>query len=172
MKKRYFKILLFTIFGLFIPLPELQCLPSAYDPKAQIPSRIEIQAMEAKVFNLINRERKKNGFSPLREWKVLATYAREHSWNIAMDHVDFGHHGFEARAEAIKTFGRHQALGENVAYSYLLKDPLTAAVNGWMRSPGHRENILGDYDETGVGIAYSKEGRCYITQLFAKRGSQ
>jgi uncharacterized protein YkwD len=38
-----------------------------------------------------------------------------------------------------------------------------------MDSPPHRKNILGDFKETGIGIAYSKEGKCYLTQLFAKR---
>ena len=43
------------------------------------------------------------------------------------------------------------------------------AVNGWMNSPGHRENILyPNYNETGIGIA--KVGNyLIITQIFIKK---
>lgn len=135
----------------------------------ETPTAQQIKIMEADLINSINLERKKHHLPPLRLWAVLSTYAKDHSWNIALDHIEFGHHGFEERADAVKNFGQHIGFGENVAYSYMMEDPIKAAVEGWMRSKGHRENIFGDYNETGVGIAYSKEGRCYITQLFAKR---
>lgn len=40
-----------------------------------------------------------------------------------------------------------------------------------MKSQGHKENILGDFEESGIGVAISKDGKFYITQLFAKRKS-
>ena len=40
------------------------------------------------------------------------------------------------------------------------------AVDGWMNSRGHRENILGRaYSESGIGVALSSSD-IYITQLF------
>ncbi|RAK24681.1 Cysteine-rich secretory protein family protein, partial [Actinoplanes lutulentus] len=53
---------------------------------------------------------------------------------------------------------------ENVAYGYR-----TAAqvVNGWMKSPGHRTNILNCKSKTvGVGAVYSANGTPYYTQDF------
>ena len=43
------------------------------------------------------------------------------------------------------------------------------AVDGWMNSPGHRQNILkGEYDEAGMGVAYINS-YVIITQLFIRR---
>jgi hypothetical protein len=39
--------------------------------------------------------------------------------------------------------------GENLAYGFSTSQ---AAVDGWMNSPSHRANILGDYIEVGFGI--------------------
>lgn len=40
--------------------------------------------------------------------------------------------------------------GENLAYGFLTS---SGAVKGWMDSPGHKANILGDYKEVGFGYA-------------------
>jgi uncharacterized protein YkwD len=38
---------------------------------------------------------------------------------------------------------------------------VTAQVQSWMDSPGHRQNILNsDYDKIGIGVAY--DGTCYF----------
>ena len=55
--------------------------------------------------------------------------------------------------------------GENIAagYSY------TTVVQGWIDSPGHRANMLGDY--THIGVGYYQGTKCYGTyfvQNFAK----
>ena len=83
--------------------------------------------------------------------------------------VSFGHSGLEARANRIYKTAPCYSVGENVAYTYLIDDPLQVSLKLWLQSPHHYENIVGDYKETGIGIAYDKEGRCYITQLFSKR---
>lgn len=48
---------------------------------------------------------------------------------------------------------------ENVAYGYAVSD----VTNGWLNSPGHKANILGDYTTIGIGV---QDG--YFTQVFAK----
>jgi uncharacterized protein YkwD len=129
----------------------------------------QIQAQEMRMIELTNYERAKFKLPPLKLLNTLQGLAKQHSVAMASQAVKFGHDGFENRANAIKKHGQHCSFGENVAYNYLVKDPLQNAMDGWMKSKGHRDNILGDFDEIGVGIAYSKEGRCYLTQLFAKR---
>ncbi len=38
----------------------------------------------------------------------------------------------------------------------------------WMKSPGHRENLLdSQYAYTGVGVGRSRTGKMYVTQVFA-----
>ncbi len=41
------------------------------------------------------------------------------------------------------------------------------AVEGWMNSPGHRQNILdSSYDRAGMGIAIADDGKVFFTQNF------
>ncbi|WP_434810614.1 cell wall-binding repeat-containing protein [Microbacterium sp. bgisy189] len=57
-----------------------------------------------------------------------------------------------------------RAAGENVAAGHRM----TAVMDGWMGSPGHRKNILNSsYTSMGVGVACSSSGRPYYTQVFA-----
>ena len=44
--------------------------------------------------------------------------------------------------------------------------PAQVAVRGWINSEGHKKNMEGDYDLTGVGIARSRNGSWYFTQIF------
>jgi uncharacterized protein YkwD len=134
-----------------------------------IPTQSEVYLMEISLTEAINRERATYGLPALRHWIVLTEVARTHSKNMASGAVPFGHDGFKARAESIKQNYSLRSFGENVAYSHHVADPLTAAVTGWMKSQGHRDNILGSFIETGIGISFSAEGKCYITQLFATR---
>lgn len=122
---------------------------------------------EKQLIELVNKERKKKGLKPLKENKKLTPIARKHSQNMADKKVSFGHGGFDSRFKIAKELGIKR-FGENVAYSYNIKDPLETAVKSWMKSEGHRENILDKkYTETAIGIAYDKKGTFYVTQLFA-----
>lgn len=166
MKKTFCKFLLITsLIAISCSHPGLE----AAKKHLEIPSEKQIIEMEIKLIDLVNKEREKYGLQPLTYWEPLAKEARTHSQNMASGITEFGHDGFHDRVDVIRTLSRHISMGENVAYSYGYKDPLKVAVEGWMDSPGHKENILGDYEETGMGIAFNPEGRCYSTQLFAKR---
>lgn len=134
----------------------------------RIPSERELAAWEERVVKLVNQVRAKFNLGALKMKKELCKPAKDHSANMAFKKCGFGHDGFQKRATDIINLGRHNSVGENVAYTYLMDDPVLISMEGWMESQGHRENILGDYDETGVGIVFSKDSRCYITQLFAK----
>ena len=42
-------------------------------------------------------------------------------------------------------------------------------VDMWMRSPGHRRNLLGSsYTEIGIGTAWSDDGTRYDVQVFGR----
>jgi hypothetical protein len=45
-------------------------------------------------------------------------------------------------------YAPHSGLGENVACGFLTPEDV---FNGWMSSPGHRDNMLGSYAHVGVG---------------------
>jgi uncharacterized protein YkwD len=54
--------------------------------------------------------------------------------------------------------------------SYISSGPMGAreVVDGWLRSPGHRRNIEGDFRLTGIGVATARNGMVYFTQIFIK----
>ena len=55
-------------------------------------------------------------------------------------------------------------MGENLALGFT---DASSAVAAWMRSPGHRANILaGSYSETGVVLAPDAAGRLIFVQTF------
>lgn len=124
---------------------------------------------EEKCIAEINRVRQDHGLQPLKHWTQLSDCARGHSQNMADEKCSFGHDGFDDRADHMWSQANLASFAENVAYSHRYDDPVKIAVDGWMKSPGHRKNILGDFEETGVGVAITTEGKFYITQLFAKR---
>ena len=42
-------------------------------------------------------------------------------------------------------------------------------VEGWKNSPGHYANMIGDFVELGVGVAFTKDSVAYFTQVFRTR---
>ena len=48
-----------------------------------------------------------------------------------------------------------------------LEELANLVVDGWMDSPGHRENILNSsYDVEGIGVAINDDEEVYVTQNF------
>ena len=43
---------------------------------------------------------------------------------------------------------------------------LDEAIDAWLDSDGHADNILGDYNLSGVGISEDADGQFYLTQNF------
>ena len=61
--------------------------------------------------------------------------------------------------------------GENVAYGY--PDGTSVVVDGWMESPGHRDNILeGRYVAMGMGAAQDENGRWFVAQVFGRQATK
>jgi uncharacterized protein YkwD len=77
-------------------------------------------------------------------------------------------------ADRVKADGmRYQAVAENIAVNSGVDSPVDVAVQGWLESRHHRENLLnGAYVLTGVGVASTDDGEIYFTQLFLTPPSQ
>lgn len=171
-----------AIFGLVIWLFLAPCLIQAQKPKAEIVttkvdsktiSSSTISALELKVFELINIKRRANGLIPLVWNKQIAAMARLYSESMAINNF-FGHSGLDGknideRADDFR-LGKWKIIGENIAYSrgYLLMVERTT--ESWMKSLGHRKNLLNkQWKETGVGIAVRNDGTYFFTQIFLLR---
>ena len=85
---------------------------------------------------------------------------------MAMGEVDLGHDGFSERYEMARTVAILSSAGENVGMNFAVQDPVNNAMDNWLDSDGHRQNIEGDFNLTGVGIARNELGAIYFTQLF------
>ena len=128
---------------------------------------------ERRAFDLINAERQRRGLRPLVLDGALTRIARYHSENMAregvLNHVDRDGLDLRGRAEVLGLRG-WRALGENIAYNQGYSDPTAFAVERWMVSEKHRENILnGEFTHAGIGIARASDGRVFFTQVFMER---
>ncbi len=126
------------------------------------------QAMEHTVVVAVNEYRAKRGLRPLKENPILAREAKIHSLDMEKKHIPFGHLYFGTRIKHIYGKIKHCNGGsENVAWFPPNKSPRDV-VALWLTSSGHRRNILGHYNLTGVGIVRDKRGWLYYTQIFIK----
>ena len=118
----------------------------------------------------VNHFRMKHLLMPLKLNNELSQIAAGHSIDMARHTCEFGHSGWNQRFNRIHhDIANTLQAGENVAYGYKNID---SVVNGWIHSPGHRLNILGAYNITGIAIAYDERHRPYYTQIFAKQSNQ
>lgn len=118
---------------------------------AAMPARPpQTTAPEGQLFNSLNRERATQGLPVLRWDDALASAARQHAGRMAqlnlMSHQLPGESELQTRAS--EAGARFSVIAENVAVG---PDP-AAIHSAWMRSPGHRANILSP-ELTAVGIA-------------------
>ena len=97
---------------------------------------------------------------------AFSLLAREHSEAMARGEIELGHDGFIERYHKAKTVAVLTAGGENVGMNFAQGDPVESAVENWLNSDGHLENIEGSYNLTGVGVARNDAGAVYFTQLF------
>ena len=125
-----------------------------------------INDLEKAVNQQINQYRESKKLPPLSVDPRITQIARIHSENMANGKVRFSHDGFEGRAKAITI--PYQSVSENLAYNMGYIDPVRNAVEGWIKSDGHRKNMEGKFNLTGIGIAKNAKGEYYFTQLFVR----
>lgn len=121
--------------------------------------------IERQVFDLTNAVRVKQGKQPFVWDEAAAASAREHSQDMAangyFDHVS---PQGKSPSDRMKDKGiRFRYAAENISAGHT---NAFEAVNGWLNSPGHRENILGDAQRLGVGVAFGGSLKFYYTQNF------
>lgn len=138
-------------------------------PRAPVQSPA-IAKDEAEVRQRINEIRQERGLNQLRDNLMLAQVARNYSQKMARKNF-FSHTSpdGDTPAQRVRSAGIfYLVMGENLFKSTNVPKPVPLAVEGWMDSPGHRENILHpEYTQTGVGI-WREGNTYYITQLFMR----
>jgi hypothetical protein len=120
--------------------------------------------MERAVFDMVNAERVERGLTELDWDDQLAERAREWSDEMAAD-GELRHQDPQAMLERVDGF---TAVGENIFHA---SGPAPASMMhiGWMRSDGHRGNVLQEgFDRLGVGVLCHDDGEVWATQRFGR----
>jgi uncharacterized protein YkwD len=169
--------------------------PSQSNVDADKPE-FDAQQIEYLVHELTNQERLNHGLSQLEFDSEIAQVARGHSSDMA-EREYFAHETPEGltptdRAEqkgysCQKMVGLliYSGLAENIFQGHLFDSYYTIngeitsyewnteeeiakiTVDGWMNSPGHRENILTEiFDREGIGVKITEDHKVYVTQNF------
>ena len=125
-----------------------------------------VSAFEAEVVRLVNEIRVSNGLSALtQDWELsrVARYKSQDMKNLGY----FSHTSptYGSPFSMMKNFGiSYKTAGENIAKGYSTPK---AVVDAWMKSPGHRANILNS-SYTHIGVGFVSSGN-YWTQMFVGR---
>ncbi|MDJ0509882.1 MAG: CAP domain-containing protein [Crocosphaera sp.] len=123
-------------------------------------------ALEEEINRKVNQYRISKNLRPLQMNAEISYVARQHSRDMANKTATFSHDGFDNRAKAVGRTIPYRSFAENLAYLKGYTELADVAVKGWIDSPGHRKNMEGNFNLTGVGIAKNSEGEYYFTQLF------
>lgn len=157
---------------------------------------ISISGLEGEIHQLINQQRQMHDLPLLAFDPKLADIARQHSQDMAQRNF-FSHQTPEGKTPSDRGQAAHYnsrkdykgyftyGLGENIFMSHIYhsvtyynqvpkydwmtqSDIAQSTVDGWMSSPGHRQNILtACYDKEGIGVAICKErNQVYVTENF------
>ena len=150
----------------FLPLALVLIVPStaAAGPTAcaaahSSPAEVSAAQLENTVLCLVNRERTARGLSSLRSNRRLERAARGHSRDM-VERRFFSHDapGGASLLDRVRRRGYNSrggmTVGENIAWGSGSYATPAGIVDSWMKSPGHRANILHrSFREIGVGVA-------------------
>lgn len=137
--------------------------PVAVSPSSGCPSAT---GLAVELVTLVNQSRRENGLVTLSWDSTLGCNGQ--SWAEHMASVQNLFHQDLAAVAQSYGYGTFQGLGENISMSSC---PIPAAQihDAWMNSPGHRANILGDFDSIGIGIFITPDGQVWAAQEFGLR---
>jgi uncharacterized protein YkwD len=131
----------------------------------------------------LNRERAHYGLRKLKLNRKLSRAARRHARDMAkrnyFSHETLGGGNFvdRIRREGYLRGAHEWMVGENLAWGSRGYSRPSVIMRMWMKSPGHRANILnGSFREIGIGLAYDapvrhggKPACTYATEFGSRR---
>jgi uncharacterized protein YkwD len=146
--------------------------PAAAPTTAGAPAagnRSTAQKLASDLFDRLNAERRARGLAAL-DWdddlaRVAGDWSAEMAGSGNFRHRDLG------AAGRLPGMAKFSALGENIAWVEGYPSMGNQLHVGWMRSEGHRANMLQrGFDSVGIGVVCSG-GRAWATQNFGRLDS-
>jgi len=145
------------IVGCALPIVDANAATGPLRPRHRTCPADDLDAVIARV----NQIRWRAGLRRVGDDEHLARYATTRSAAMAAERV-LSHRGWDHGLRGAGFIDG--AIGENVAYNY---DTPGEVMEAWMRSPGHRANILEPrFDALAVGATIDPSGRVVFTQIF------
>lgn len=121
---------------------------------------------ELRMMELINDYRTSINLSALQPINHISYKSAEHN-EYMIDNNVVNHAFFEERSQNIIQVLGAVKVNENVAYNYNTPE---AALSAWLKSPGHKANIEGNFTHFGISVSISPEnGRKYYTNIFIRK---
>ncbi len=172
MKVQIKKIVTLFIFAVFVLIQGISFATSALDEtekNKEINDMVQevatLSKEEKETLNAINEYRRENGLSDLKAISKLQDVAKIKAEDI-VENEYFSHNSENLGTpfEMLKDNGvRYKVAGENLAGSTTPEK----AVNAWIDSPSHRDNILDeDYEYTGIYVIDSPVYGKIFVQIF------
>jgi uncharacterized protein YkwD len=135
------------------------------EPYSKVIVNYSYSTSELETLQLINKYRVSEGLNELEKINYISGESEVHNNYMIANNV-VNHNGFVNRSENIIKMLGAKTVGENIAYNY--SNP-QSAINAWLNSPGHKENIVGNFTHFGISIRENTEtGKKYYTNIFAK----
>ena len=132
---------------------------AACDDTHLLPTRANSSRVEAATLCLVNVQRARHGMRALRPNADLARSSAAHSEDmVANNYFDHVSPAGETPLERIRKSSylpsrAAYVVGENIAFGTMQLATPAAIVASWMKSPGHRANILDpDFRDSGIGV--------------------
>ncbi len=121
----------------------------------------------------INAFRREHGKPELLLSSPISRLAQRQTDWMAVGRHPLGHKGANLCYRALhKQLDNVISGAENVARVGVNHvDPVDAVFSGWIMGPGHRSNILGDFNLCGYGISKTSTGSYYFNHFFIRTDS-
>ena len=135
-------------------------------PRPELIENYDYNSSELQLADLINEHRVSLGLNPLQLINHVSYKSEEHNAYMISRKV-VNHDLFPQRSENIIEVLGAVKVNENVAYNFVSS---SSALNAWLNSPGHKENIEGNFTHFGISIREDAEtGKKYYTNIFIKK---
>ncbi|WP_373057447.1 CAP domain-containing protein [Zunongwangia sp. H14] len=133
-----------------------------YDQVAETKSSYTYTEIELEILDRVNIYRDELSLPQLKTIAAASVQAEDHT-NYMIAKGEISHDNFPARySELVQEAGAIE-VSENVAYGYSTAD---AVVKAWIKSEGHRKNIVGNHTHFGISVKEDSEGKLYFTNIF------
>lgn len=150
------------------PPPAVTQLSASVIPPQSTSPTPAMNSSELAIYHRVNQYRQAHNLPPLVIDPLISAQAKAHSEEMARV-GQIGHDGFNERVQSVAKEIVYRSAAENVGYNMGYAQPEAIAVEDWISSPGHQQNLIGRYDLTGIGSAKNDKGETYFTQIFIRK---